>query len=173
MGVSRQDWSGLPCPPPGDLSHPGMERVSLMFPALAGEFFTTSATWEAQDISYQVLIPYHWHILCNTAQWSGNITTRLLRWRKWEQQGRLQPQAVWSSRLGFQPSHCPPPAEVSSRDSKKQAVASPVTPFLTSCQAPLLPTEKVPWPSLYRPHCLVNFQTSSGHNMHITLKCGL
>ena len=37
MGFSRQEsWSELPCPPPGGL------------PALAGGFFTTSATWEAR-----------------------------------------------------------------------------------------------------------------------------
>ena len=48
MGFSRQEyWSGLPCLPPGDLSDPGIELVSLMSPALAGRFFTTSATWEA------------------------------------------------------------------------------------------------------------------------------
>ena len=29
-------WSGLPCPPPGDLPDPGMEPLSLMSPALAG-----------------------------------------------------------------------------------------------------------------------------------------
>ena len=30
MGFSRQEyWSGLPCPPPGDLPHPGTEFVSL------------------------------------------------------------------------------------------------------------------------------------------------
>ena len=46
---SRQEyWSGLPCPPPGDLPDPGMEPVSLMSPALAGGFFTTSATSEIQ-----------------------------------------------------------------------------------------------------------------------------
>ena len=28
-------------------SNPGIEPVSLMSPALAGEFFTTSTTWEA------------------------------------------------------------------------------------------------------------------------------
>ena len=29
MGLSRQgDWSGLPCPPPGDLPNPGMEPGS-------------------------------------------------------------------------------------------------------------------------------------------------
>ena len=45
MGFSRQEyWSGLPCPLPGDLSDPGIEPVSLTSPALAGGFFTTSAT---------------------------------------------------------------------------------------------------------------------------------
>ena len=38
MGFSRQEyWSGLPCPPPGDLPDPGIEPVT---PALAGGFFT-------------------------------------------------------------------------------------------------------------------------------------
>ena len=46
MGFSRQDYlSGLPSPPPGDLPNPGIEPKSLMTPALAGGFFTT--TWEA------------------------------------------------------------------------------------------------------------------------------
>ena len=44
MGFSGQEyWSGLPCPPPGDRPHPGIEPVSLASPALAGGFFTTSA----------------------------------------------------------------------------------------------------------------------------------
>ena len=48
MGFSRQEyWSGLPCPPPGDLPNPGIKPTSLASPALAGGFFTTSATWEA------------------------------------------------------------------------------------------------------------------------------
>ena len=48
MGFSRHEyWSGLPCPPPGDVPNPGIEPVSLKSPALAGEFFTTSAAWEA------------------------------------------------------------------------------------------------------------------------------
>ena len=46
MGFSRQEyWSGFPCPPPGDLPDPGIEPSSVMSPALAGWFFTTSATW--------------------------------------------------------------------------------------------------------------------------------
>ena len=48
MGFSRQEyWSGLPCPPPGDLPDPEIEPMSLTSLALAGGFFTTSATWEA------------------------------------------------------------------------------------------------------------------------------
>ena len=42
MGFPRQEyWSGLPFPSPGDLSDPGIEPVSLAFPALAGGFFST------------------------------------------------------------------------------------------------------------------------------------
>ena len=52
MGFSRQEyWSGLPCPPPEDLPHPGIEPKS---PALAGGFSTTSATWEAQCIGFRI-----------------------------------------------------------------------------------------------------------------------
>ena len=47
MGFSRQKyWSGLPFPLSGDLPYPGIEPMSLVSPALAGGFFTTSATWE-------------------------------------------------------------------------------------------------------------------------------
>ena len=37
--------TGVPFPPPGDLSNPGTEPASLMSPALACGFFTTSVTW--------------------------------------------------------------------------------------------------------------------------------
>ena len=47
IGFSRQEyWSGLPCPPPGDLPNPGIKPASLISPVLAGRFFTTSAIWE-------------------------------------------------------------------------------------------------------------------------------
>ena len=49
MGFSRQEYrSGLPFPSPGDLPNPGIERMSLMSPAFAGGFFTTSTTWKAR-----------------------------------------------------------------------------------------------------------------------------
>ena len=45
MGLSRQEyWSGRPCPSLGDLPDPGIETPSLISPALAGRFFTTSNT---------------------------------------------------------------------------------------------------------------------------------
>ena len=45
MRFSRQEhWSGLPFPTLEDLPNPGTEPISLTFPALAGRFFTTSAT---------------------------------------------------------------------------------------------------------------------------------
>jgi len=46
MEFSRQEyWSGLPFPSPGDLLDPGIESVSLVSPALAGELFTTVPTF--------------------------------------------------------------------------------------------------------------------------------
>ena len=42
----------MPFPPLGNLPDPGIKPVSLMFPALAGRFFTTSATWEALYAEY-------------------------------------------------------------------------------------------------------------------------
>ena len=45
MEFSRQEyWSGLPCPPPGNVPDPTIEPTFLMSPALAGGFFNTSAT---------------------------------------------------------------------------------------------------------------------------------
>ena len=42
MEFPRQEyWSGLSCPPPGDLFNPGIKLTSLSFPASAGGFFTT------------------------------------------------------------------------------------------------------------------------------------
>ena len=50
MRFFRQEyWSGLPCPPKGDLPEPGIELVSLVSPALAGGFFTTNTSWEAHN----------------------------------------------------------------------------------------------------------------------------
>ena len=45
MRFYRQEhWSALLCPLPGDLPDPGIESTSLTSPALAGRFFSSSAT---------------------------------------------------------------------------------------------------------------------------------
>ena len=47
------EW--LPCPPPADLPDPRIEPGSPASPALAGGFFTTSATWEILMLTYLLL----------------------------------------------------------------------------------------------------------------------
>ena len=48
MAFSGQEyWSMLPFSSPEDLPDPGIKPAS---PALAGEFFTNSATWEATTL---------------------------------------------------------------------------------------------------------------------------
>ena len=65
-GFSRQDyWSGLSFLPPRDLPDPGIKLMSLMSPALAGRFFTTSATWETPLhlgllVVYVILLLHSW-----------------------------------------------------------------------------------------------------------------
>ena len=65
MGFWKQGyWSGLPCPPPGDLPDPGIEPVSLTSPLLAGRFFTTSTTRKApgsrlDNIKCKCAVPCH------------------------------------------------------------------------------------------------------------------
>ena len=50
MEFSRLEyWSGLPFPSLGDLPDPGIKPAPLTSPALASGFFTTGATWEAQE----------------------------------------------------------------------------------------------------------------------------
>ena len=50
--LGKNSGVGLPCLPPGALPDPGIEAQSLVSPALAGGFFTTSATREAQQRHY-------------------------------------------------------------------------------------------------------------------------
>ena len=43
MGLSRQEyWSGLPCPPRGDLPHPGIKPTSPASPALQTDYLPLS-----------------------------------------------------------------------------------------------------------------------------------
>ena len=55
IGFFRQEyWSGLPCTSPGKLPDSGVKPNRTH--ELAGRFFTTSATWEAQTV--KVLLDY-------------------------------------------------------------------------------------------------------------------
>ena len=62
------DSSSRGCMPPGDLPDPGIKPTPLKSPALAGGFFTTSATWEAP----------------------------LARIFPWEETGRMEAQDLWA-----------------------------------------------------------------------------
>ena len=67
----KNTGSRWPCPPPGDLYHPGIKLRFLTSPALAGGFFTTSTTWEAYPSVSQwaffqagsVSMTYHHHFV--------------------------------------------------------------------------------------------------------------
>ena len=51
MGFSRQEyWSGMPYPPPGDLSNLRIKPTSLMSPALAAGFFTTEPPGRLSEV---------------------------------------------------------------------------------------------------------------------------
>ena len=54
MEFSRQEyWSGLPCPPAGDLPDPGIEPVN---PALANGFFTSEPHGKPLRLSFVQLL---------------------------------------------------------------------------------------------------------------------
>ena len=62
MGFSRQEcWIGLSYPLPGELPYSGIKPMFLTSPALAGGFFTTSATWEAQ-----IRLKENWFLLSHS-----------------------------------------------------------------------------------------------------------
>ena len=67
MEFSREEyWSRVPFPTVGDLPDQGIKPVSLVSPALAGGFLTTSATWEAHFIVYAFVIE------CPNLLWLGS-----------------------------------------------------------------------------------------------------
>ena len=58
-GILQQEcWSGLPCPPPGDLSNPRIEPKSPASPALAGGFFTAEPPGTLKLVYKEALIRY-------------------------------------------------------------------------------------------------------------------
>ena len=76
MRSSRQEyWSGVACPPPGDLPDPGTEPVSLTSPALAGgNLDATSATCEAPCMPHnKVKRVRDWEFANRTSQMVTNM----------------------------------------------------------------------------------------------------
>ena len=67
---NQESWQGLLCPSPGDLPQPGIEPTFLTSPALAGGFFTTSATCEARSkehfihnrLMYEEVLPFTYEL---------------------------------------------------------------------------------------------------------------
>ena len=92
MGFSKQEyWSGLPCPPTGDLPDPGIEPKSLVSPALAGGFFITVPpgksyvflAWALMDYSFIWLdqkIPFLGLLLKPTLKATSENPRRVFRW---------------------------------------------------------------------------------------------
>ena len=79
-GFSRQEhWGGLPCPSPEDLPNPGIEPASLTSPALAGGFFTTSATWEAHMHLKEGYIIRSFILITENSVWNG---IAIVIWRR-------------------------------------------------------------------------------------------
>ena len=78
MGFSRQAyWSGLPCPPPGDLPDPGIEPPCLLRLLLGSEFFTTSITWEAPCVYIYIYTQgCHAHRQDHPRTWRRRLPTR-------------------------------------------------------------------------------------------------
>ena len=71
MEFSKQEYrSGLPFPSSTDLSNPGIEPEDLASSALAGRFFTISATWETQKLSIALVSKTSVHTLPLKQQWS-------------------------------------------------------------------------------------------------------
>ena len=57
MGSSRQDyWSGLPCPPPGDLPHPGIKPTS---PTLQAHSLSSESPGKSSQSGSPLTLPGH------------------------------------------------------------------------------------------------------------------
>ena len=86
-GFSKQEHlSGLPRPPPGDRLYPGIKSASLMPPALAGRFFTSSTTWETHFM--------HSSVICQSKlQW--DITSHWSEWPLWKKKKNSMKNKCW------------------------------------------------------------------------------
>ena len=99
MGFSRQEyWSGLPCPPPGDLPHPGIKPESLISPANWQEGFLPSTTWEALFTYADSIFFFFRCFTFKTVQYEvcGAVMSHSTVWREWWA-GRLRTLAQFTT----------------------------------------------------------------------------
>ena len=95
---SPGEMTELPCPPPGHLPNPGSESMSLMSPALAGGFFTSSTTWEALYIHIHIYLYtyiythththtyiYAWRIPLDRGAWRATVHRVTKSWTRLKQ----------------------------------------------------------------------------------------
>ena len=105
VGFSRQEhWSGLPCPPPGDLPHPGIEPGS---PALQADSLPSEPPGEPLLLSYKQQ---------NAEGSSGTFSSRLcnqlfLLWTPFSFLPLKNPHLLWRlwvfvALCGLLPVHC-------------------------------------------------------------------
>ena len=103
-------WSGLPCPPPGDLPDPGLEPVSLASPALQAGSFPTEPPGSPLFVVHSYL-KYHlsriyclptvylrhigrvsvflvWRTDWQYIMWHINCCLRVLTHKSWKNTGR-------------------------------------------------------------------------------------
>ena len=84
LGFSRQEyWSGLPCPPPGDLHDPGIELESCVSPALQEP---------SGKPKYCISVSYFYYILVS----GDNVRNK---WQFLNSRGRI----LWKDRLHRKP----------------------------------------------------------------------
>ena len=151
MEFSRQEyWSGLPCPSPGDLPHPGIEPGSPVSPALEGRFLTTvplGSPAPSMGQNIYPLTPGSWRavfaVLSPLSQssrlWSAprlNTTSRLcwFAFSIWQPGHSLLFKAPTSlAFLSLCPHSCLPPASEATSCADSSAAVSSVLTTKSQC----------------------------------------
>ena len=138
MEFSRQEyWSGQPFPTPGDLPDTGIKPKPLS-PALAGRFFSTSATWEAGSLFTSSRMSYFFfHI--------------------WLVLG-LSPRCMHNFLLGWIPPQKPVDTFPLLLWGEASSLLDPQEAFLHMCRQ-----ERLPWPEKWAPYLLTLAELSFCH----------
>ena len=107
MGFSRQEnWSELPCLPPGDLFDRGIEPRSPVSPALAGGFFTTEPPGNLKPKSQT--LPRNVLLTSSRKRWWSSLGGRARPREELRPGSPITRRHSWASaRLGAHPSPAP------------------------------------------------------------------